>query len=56
MKKLLTSATARFALRTCLIALATCIPVNTAPAEVIQTCTPTATEHGELVAGGWECK
>jgi hypothetical protein len=40
MKTLLIAATAKFALRTCLIAVATCILVNTAPAEVIPSCTP----------------
>jgi hypothetical protein len=40
MKTLLIAATTKFALRTCLIAVATCIFVNTAPAEVIPSCTP----------------
>src|SRR5215217_2372281 len=40
MKTLLIAATTKFALRTCLIAVATYIFVDTAPAEVIPTCTP----------------
>ena len=40
MKTLLIPAIAKFALRTCLIAVATSILVNTAPAQVVPACTP----------------